>query len=121
MPDTTMTAPTPTAEELEAYRLTLRAWLAENMPRIPEGVRYNPIDDDDDRASRARELQGKLFEGGYAGICYPKEYGGQGLSIEYQQVFDDESVGYELPMILSRRTPWRSRSTRGACCCPASR
>jgi alkylation response protein AidB-like acyl-CoA dehydrogenase len=74
------------------------------MPRIPEGVRYNPIDDDDDRASRARMLQRKLFDGGYAGICYPKEYGGQGLHPLHQRVFDEESVGYELPMIFSTPT-----------------
>ena len=34
----------------------------------------------DEMGIRARELQRTLFDGGFAGICFPKEYGGQGLS-----------------------------------------
>ena len=103
MVDTTTatTAPTGRPEDLDAYRQRLRAWLADNMPRLEPGVDWNPIRDDDDRASRARELQRRLYEGGFAGICYPVEYGGQGLPIEYQRVFDEESEGYELPMLFS--------------------
>jgi alkylation response protein AidB-like acyl-CoA dehydrogenase len=88
-------------EDLDAYRTRARAWLADNMPRLDPGVEWNPLRDDDDRANRARELQQRLYAGGFAGICYPEEYGGQGLPIEYQRVFDEESVGYELPMLFS--------------------
>ena len=35
--------------------------------------------------------QTKLYEGGFAGICFPKEYGGLGLPIAYQKAFDNES------------------------------
>jgi alkylation response protein AidB-like acyl-CoA dehydrogenase len=81
-----------------------RAWLAENMP---------PVDPDDppvaDRGAesawqRARELQKRLYEGGFAGICFPREYGGLGLGIEYQKAFDAETVGYEMPIILNTPT-----------------
>ena len=40
---------------------------------------------------RARELQKKLYDGGFAGICFPREYGGLGLPIAYQKAFDNES------------------------------
>jgi alkylation response protein AidB-like acyl-CoA dehydrogenase len=98
-----ITAATATAgqEDLDAYRERLRAWLADNMPKLDPGVDWDPLHDDDDRASRARELQRRLFDGGFAGICYPREYGGQGLPIEYQRVFDQESMGYELPALFS--------------------
>jgi alkylation response protein AidB-like acyl-CoA dehydrogenase len=101
MVDTTATATDARREDLDAYRQRVRAWLAENMPTVEPDVDWNPLRDDDDRASRARELQRRLYDGGFAGICYPQEYGGQGLSIEYQRVFDQESEGYQLPALFS--------------------
>ncbi|HZQ33612.1 MAG TPA: acyl-CoA dehydrogenase family protein, partial [Mycobacterium sp.] len=53
---------------------------------------------------RAKELQKRLYEGGFAGICFPREYGGLGLPIEYQKAFDAESRNYEMPMILNTPT-----------------
>ena len=53
---------------------------------------------------RARELQKRLYEGGFAGICFPREYGGLGLPYEYQKAFDEESLGYEMPIILNMPT-----------------
>ncbi len=50
---------------------------------------------------RARELQKTLYEGGFAGICFPREYGGLGLGYEYKKAFDSESVGYETPLLLN--------------------
>ena len=44
-----------------------------------------------------RALQRRLFEGGYAGITWPMEYGGQGLPSEYEWAFVDEAAGYVLP------------------------
>jgi alkylation response protein AidB-like acyl-CoA dehydrogenase len=101
MVDTTDASASAQREHLDAYRKRVRAWLADNMPRLEPGVDWNPLRDDDDRASRARELQRRLYGGGFAGICYPQEYAGQGLPIEYQRVFDQESEGYELPMLFS--------------------
>ncbi|HEY6416371.1 MAG TPA: acyl-CoA dehydrogenase family protein, partial [Acidimicrobiales bacterium] len=101
MVDTTAVTATGGREDLDAYRQGLRAWLADNMPKLDPGADWDPLRDDDDRATRARELQRRLFDGGFAGICYPREYGGQGLSIEHQRVFDQESMGYELPALFS--------------------
>lgn len=50
---------------------------------------------------RCRQLQGKLWEGGFAGICWPKEYGGLGLSMDHLRAFNDEAVDYELPLSLN--------------------
>jgi alkylation response protein AidB-like acyl-CoA dehydrogenase len=101
MVDTTAATSSTRPEGLDAYRQRVRAWLADTMPRLPPGVDWDPLRDDDDRAGRARELQRRLYDGGFAGICYPQEYGGQDLSIEYQRVFDQESAGYELPVLFS--------------------
>jgi len=90
-----------TLENLDVYRERVTAWMNENMPLRDKHKPWHPLDDDDDRASRNRELQKRLDSGGFAGICYPKEYGGQGLPIEYQRVFDDVSEGFDMPMLFS--------------------
>ena len=41
---------------------------------------------------RARELQKTLYDGGFAGICFPREYGGLGLGYEYKKAFDAEAA-----------------------------
>jgi alkylation response protein AidB-like acyl-CoA dehydrogenase len=46
-------------------------------------------------------LQRKLFDGGFAGLTYPAAYGGQGLSPEFQDVLNEEAVGYELPTLFN--------------------
>jgi alkylation response protein AidB-like acyl-CoA dehydrogenase len=102
MTDTT-TAPA-TTESVAEFAARARAWLAENMPRIdPESP---PESDRGEEAPwlRARELQKKLYDGGFAGICFPREYGGLGLPIEYQRAFDEESKTYEMPVILNTPT-----------------
>jgi len=41
-----------------------------------------------------------FFDAGFAGICIPREYGGQGLTPAHQRVFNEELVGYEFPAHL---------------------
>jgi alkylation response protein AidB-like acyl-CoA dehydrogenase len=91
-------------ETVAAFTARARAWLAAGMPRIDPG--NPPVADRGGDAAwqRARELQKVLHEGGFAGICFPREYGGLGLSMEYQKAFDAETVGYEMPMILNTPT-----------------
>ncbi len=83
---------------LDDYRRTARTWLAAHLPR-----REGPAEDHDigyytpDVMAENRELQRRLYEGGYAGITWPKEYGGQGLTREYESAFWDEAVDFVLP------------------------
>jgi alkylation response protein AidB-like acyl-CoA dehydrogenase len=58
----------------------------------------------DDIWDRQRELQRMLWDGGFAGICVPREYGGLGLPVEYQHAFTEESLPYELPFYLGTPT-----------------
>ncbi|OBB17394.1 acyl-CoA dehydrogenase [Mycobacteriaceae bacterium 1482268.1] len=101
---TETTSAPPITESAAEFAERASAWLAENMPRIDPA---NPPDADRGEEApwmRARELQKILYEGGFAGICFPREYGGLGLPIEYQRAFDEVSRGYELPMILNTPT-----------------
>ncbi|OBF60935.1 acyl-CoA dehydrogenase [Mycobacterium sp. 852002-50816_SCH5313054-b] len=93
-----------TTESVADFAARAREWLADNMPAIdPEHP--PPVPRDDERSwQRARELQKRLYEGGFAGICFPRECDGLGLDYEYQKAFDSESVGYEMPLILNTPT-----------------
>jgi alkylation response protein AidB-like acyl-CoA dehydrogenase len=103
MTETTHTS-THADESVEEFAARARAWFADNMPPI------DPTDPPDaDRGEegpwlRARELQRKLYDGRFAGICFPREYGGLGLPIAYQRAFDNESRNYEMPIILNTPT-----------------
>lgn len=99
MTDTVST--TATTESVEEFALRARAWLAENMPSIdPEDPPFS-VRAETESWDRAKELQKRLHQGGFAGICFPREYGGLGLDYAYQKAFNDECVNYEMPLILN--------------------
>src|SRR6185437_5115493 len=88
-----------THEGLDAYRARARHWLKENMPLAPHPLYAEEQIDGD--GVRARALMRLLFDGGFSGICFPRAYGGQGLSPEYQRVFTEESAPYEMPIVFN--------------------
>jgi alkylation response protein AidB-like acyl-CoA dehydrogenase len=83
---------------LDAYREGARSWLADNLER-----RAGPIERHDinyftpDVMAANRALQRRVFEGGYAGITWPKEYGGGGLPASFEAAFLDEARDYVMP------------------------
>ena len=56
------------------------------------------------RWSGPRQSSGQLWDGGFAGLCYPVEYGGKGLPPSFQLAFNEESRGYELPWLFNTPT-----------------
>jgi alkylation response protein AidB-like acyl-CoA dehydrogenase len=84
-------------EPVAAFRARAEAWLAANMPPLGDG--YN--DRSDARREVERSLQARLWEGGFAGICFPREYGGLGLTPEHQRAFTVASAPYDMPFSLN--------------------
>jgi alkylation response protein AidB-like acyl-CoA dehydrogenase len=76
---------------IEEYRGSVRAWLRAHAPAPAVGLSA------EQQLRRAREFQAALHDAGYAGITWPQEVGGQGLSPAEQQVFSDEAAEYDLP------------------------
>jgi alkylation response protein AidB-like acyl-CoA dehydrogenase len=71
-----------TAEE-QAFRDEVRAWIEANHPGpAPHG--------DEARFHFEREWQRKLHAAGWAGISWPKEYGGRGATLIEQAIFSEE-------------------------------
>jgi alkylation response protein AidB-like acyl-CoA dehydrogenase len=82
-----------TSQEAE-FRSELRAWIEANLPdgwadRPPQGGRMDE--------SISREWAKNLAKGGYAGLTWPKEFGGAGAPYTYQAIFLEESARAETP------------------------
>jgi len=76
-------------ESVEAYRDRARTWIEANLePKVPgrELTRAESL-----------ALQAKLFDAGFAGFAYPREYGGQGLTFAHQSAFFAEAADYYVP------------------------
>ena len=85
-------------EPVEDFRARARAWLAQTMPPFPGQVEDRI---GDARREHERGLQRRLWDGGFAGICFPAEYGGLGLSAAHQRAFTEESGPYDMPFHLN--------------------
>ena len=86
-------------EPVDDFRARAKVWLAENMPPTVGAYRDSRLDDG--RRLQERKLQRILWDGGFAGICFPAEYGGLGLTIEHQRAFTEESLPYDMPYSLN--------------------
>lgn len=87
-------------ESLESFRARARKHIREHLQQV--GVQVVSLRDRSDEeelagVARDREVQRILFDGGLAGVCVPREYGGQGLTPAHQQVLQEELAGYEYP------------------------
>jgi alkylation response protein AidB-like acyl-CoA dehydrogenase len=75
-----------TAEELQ-FRDELRAWLKANVPKDWGERREESLGTS---FEYLKVWQRKLYEGGWAGVSWPKEYGGRGVSLMQQVIFWQE-------------------------------
>jgi alkylation response protein AidB-like acyl-CoA dehydrogenase len=86
----------------ERFRLELRQWLQEHLPRGwgAPGYRY-PTTYEDWVAVR-RQWDRTLHAGGYAGLAWPKEYGGRGATLIEQIIYFEEIARARAPEELNR-------------------
>jgi alkylation response protein AidB-like acyl-CoA dehydrogenase len=83
------------AEE-QAFRTELRAWLADVLPSV--GPKPDP---QDWPARRAWDTawQRMLYDAGYAGIHWPKEFGGRGASATEHLIYVEETERAKAPYV----------------------
>ncbi len=82
--------------EDEAFRAGLREWLAATLPGIPP----QPARDDwPARRGWDTDWQRRLFDAGYAGLNWPKEYGGQDAPPSQQLIFLEETTRARAPYV----------------------
>src|SRR5713101_4709231 len=84
--------------EQDAYRLEVRHWLEENRPQSL-GKSDDPEAGGDDAVwQRLKSWHKKLYHAGWAGLTWPKEYGGRGATFIEQVIFQQELGRLNLPM-----------------------
>jgi alkylation response protein AidB-like acyl-CoA dehydrogenase len=80
--------------EEAAFRAELRAWLEANLPESKRGGRGGAQRFDD---PFGREWSRLLHEGGYAGLTWPREYGGAGAPYSFQAILYEEMARAQAP------------------------
>ena len=89
-----------TAEE-ERFRAEVRAWLLHHLPPGWGTAAYRAPDGPAEKVALAKRWQGQLFRGGWAGIAWPKEYGGRGASLIEQLIFNEEYARARAPDMIN--------------------
>ncbi|HEX9819681.1 MAG TPA: acyl-CoA dehydrogenase family protein [Methylomirabilota bacterium] len=84
----------------QAFRERVRSWLEANIPaewkalgstEVPRPEAYEFL----------RRWQGKLHEGGFIGVTWPREYGGQGLTFVEEMILHEEMAVQKAPPMLN--------------------
>jgi alkylation response protein AidB-like acyl-CoA dehydrogenase len=82
-----------TPEEAE-FRAELRVWVDANLPEDKRGGRGGAQRFED---PFIREWSRKLYAAGYAGLTWPKEYGGQSAPPSFQAILYEELAAVQAP------------------------
>ena len=86
--------------EQAAFRAEVRSWLAANLPDgWRDGVREP--DEMGERVAFLQRWQRKLYDGGWAGLDWPAEFGGRGIGIFEEIIFHEEYVRAEAPNLIN--------------------
>jgi alkylation response protein AidB-like acyl-CoA dehydrogenase len=76
-----------------AFRSEVKAWIEANLPDELRGGRLG-----EQRFEQlGREWSRRLYEAGYAGLTWPKEYGGAGAAYSYEAILLEEIALAEAP------------------------
>jgi alkylation response protein AidB-like acyl-CoA dehydrogenase len=86
-----------TPQELR-FRDELRAWLKANVPPEWDERRDEPLEK---RFEFLKAWQRRLYEAGWAGISWPKQYGGRGASLMEQAIFWEEMARAGAPPLAN--------------------
>jgi len=82
----------------QQFRDEFRAWLETNVPEPWKGG--TGAEDRDDYIEYLRDWQRKLYDGGWAGISWPREYGGRGATLMEQAIFQEELARANAPQLI---------------------
>lgn len=90
-------------KELDAYREGAEAWFAENTPRETDfmlPLTFMEVGTDE-QFNFLRDWQNKVYEAGYLGAHWPKEYGGGGLHRAFQDTATKVMANERTPIMLN--------------------
>ena len=80
----------------QALREEVRAWLRQNLPAGWGSTVFEPTDEDE-RARLRLDWEKRLYQGGWAGMAWPREYGGRGATQVENAIFLEELARADAP------------------------
>jgi alkylation response protein AidB-like acyl-CoA dehydrogenase len=89
-----------TSPEEGAFRASVRDWLAHHLPEGWGTAAFAKPRTAADKVAFARRWQRVLYDGGWAGLAWPKEYGGRALSPLEHLIFNEEYVRAGAPEMI---------------------
>ena len=88
--------------EQEAFRERVRAWLNDEHPaRLGTAAMASSEVPRPEAYELLREWQRTLYDAGFIGLTWPKEYGGQGLTFVEEMILHQEMALAKAPPILN--------------------
>jgi alkylation response protein AidB-like acyl-CoA dehydrogenase len=90
-------------KELDEFRAEVRAWFEENRPADPGFLLPQSFMEvgSDEQFTFLRDWQRKVYEAGYLGMAWPKEYGGGGKPQILQDIATREMVRQKVPFMTN--------------------
>ena len=86
--------------EEDAFRASVRDWLAGALPEGWGTTGFRKPQTVEDKVAFARRWQRTLHDGGWAGLAWPKEYGGRALTPLQHLIFNEEYVAARAPEMI---------------------
>ena len=90
------------SEREEVFRKEVRAWLEANVPDELRGKAFASSRADVDEVRRLRGWQKTMWEAGYVGMNWPREFGGRGAPLTEQIILFQEMARAESPQFVNR-------------------
>ncbi|MDP6377367.1 MAG: acyl-CoA dehydrogenase family protein [Pseudomonadales bacterium] len=87
--------------ELTEFEREVDAWMAENKPAEPAFLLPETFMEvgTDEQFEYLRDWQNKVYEAGYVGMAWPKEYGGGGVEQVFQDVATRAMAKHRVPFL----------------------
>ena len=87
--------------ELDTFRAEVRAWLEANLPADPGFLLPESFMEvgTDEQFAFLRDWQRTVYQAGYLGMAWPKEYGGGGRPQVYQDIVNAEMARAKVPFV----------------------
>jgi alkylation response protein AidB-like acyl-CoA dehydrogenase len=87
--------------EDEQFRTELRSWLDDNIPAEWRQPGFWDSLDKEEAFQLRRDWEAKKAEAGWAGIAWPKEYGGRGGTPAQKAIYDEETTRANVPATVN--------------------
>jgi len=98
-----MSTSAPSPAELDDFRREVADWFTKNKPKDPGFLLPQSFMEvgTDEQFYFLRDWQKKIYEAGYLGMAWPKEYGGGGKPQAMQDIVTREMVKQKLPFMTN--------------------